>query len=108
MHRFVEWVSIFAQTLGGPGLLLVAFLDSSFLSLPEICDILVIGMVIQRPSLWVYYAAAATLGSLVGSYLLYALARKGGEGFLRRRFHERHITRGLNAFRRYGLLAVII
>jgi membrane protein YqaA with SNARE-associated domain len=89
-------------------LILVAFLDSSFLSLPEICDILVVGMVIQHPSLWLYYAACATIGSLSGSYVLYALARKGGEGFLKRRFKERHISRGLDAFKRYGLLAVII
>ena len=108
MHRLVEWVSRIAQGLGGPGLILVAFLDSSFLSLPEICDILVVGMVIQHPSLWLYYAACATLGSLSGSYVLYALARKGGEEFLKRRFKEKHISRGLDAFKRYGLLAVIV
>jgi len=108
MQRLVDWVQRIATGLGGPGLILVAFLDSSFLSLPEICDILVIGMVIQHPHLWLYYAACATLGSLSGSYVLYALARKGGEAFLRRRFKERHIARGLDAFKRYGLLAVII
>lgn len=108
MHRFVEWVQRIAQGLGGPGLILVAFLDSSFLSLPEVSDILVVGMVIQHPSLWLYYAACATLGSLSGSYVIYMLARKGGGEFLKRRFKERHIARGLEAFRRYGLLAVII
>ena len=108
MHSFIEWVQRIAQGLGGPGLILVAFLDSSFLSLPEMCGILVVGMVLQHPSLWLYYAACATLGSLSGSYVLYALARKGGEEFLKKRFKERHIARGLDAFKRYGLLAVII
>jgi membrane protein DedA with SNARE-associated domain len=39
---------------------------------------------------------------------LYELARRGGETFLRRRLHERHIERGLAAFRKYGLLTVVV
>ena len=40
MGGFVGRVQAFALALGGPGLFIVAFLDSSFLSLPEINDIL--------------------------------------------------------------------
>jgi uncharacterized membrane protein YdjX (TVP38/TMEM64 family) len=40
--------------------------------------------------------------------VIYALARRGGEAFLRRRLHERHVDRALDAFRRYGVLAVAI
>ena len=39
MARFVDWIQSIALGLGAPGLFLVAFLDSSFLSLPEIVDI---------------------------------------------------------------------
>ena len=35
-------VQTFALGIGGPGLFLVAFLDSSFLSLPETNDLLVV------------------------------------------------------------------
>lgn len=108
MHRFVAAVAPLAQSLGGLGLALVAFLDSSFLSFPSVTDLGVVWLVTQHPSRWFYYAAAPTVGSVVGCYALYALARKGGEAFLRKRVHERHIERGLGAFRRYGLLALVV
>ena len=108
LQRFIEVLEPLALKLGGPGLALVSFLDSSFLSLPEVSDVLIVVLVIQHPARWLYYAAMTTLGSVVGCYALYALARKGGEAALRRRFHERHIDRGLTVFRKYGLLAVIV
>lgn len=108
MHRILTWVQGFALALGGPGLFLVAFLDSSFLSLPEINDLLVVLMVTEHKERMVYYATMATLGSITGCFLLYGIGRKGGEAVLRRRFHDRHVDRGLELFRRYGLLAVLI
>src|SRR4030095_10736552 len=104
-QRVVQSIQPLAEQLGAPGLLIVAFFDSSFLSLPEVADALLIVSVIHRPSLWIYYTAATTLGSVAGCYALYALARKGGEAFLRKRFRERHIDQGLALFRKYGLLA---
>jgi len=40
--------------------------------------------------------------------VLYTIARKGGEAFLRRRVNAEKIERGLGLFRRHGLLAVIV
>ena len=37
-----DWVQAFALALGGPGLFLIAFLDSSFLSFPEVNDLLIV------------------------------------------------------------------
>ena len=71
--------------LGGPGLFVVAFLDSSFMSLPQINDLLVVLMVTQHKERMPYYAAMATLGSVAGCYVIYYLAEKGGEAFLRKR-----------------------
>jgi membrane protein YqaA with SNARE-associated domain len=103
-----EAIKPVAEELGGPGLALIAFLDSSFLSLPEVNDVLIVLLVIEHPSRWLYYAAMTTLGSMAGCYALYAVGRKGGEAMLRRRFQERHVEKGLAAFRRYGLLTVIV
>jgi membrane protein YqaA with SNARE-associated domain len=108
MRRLLAFFQSVAQGSGGIGLLVVTFLDSSFLSLPEIADLAIVYLVIQRPSLWWYYAFMSTVGSVAGCYVLYALARKGGEAFLRKRFKERHIDWGLGAFRRHGLLALIV
>jgi membrane protein YqaA with SNARE-associated domain len=104
----VEFVSPLAQRLGGPGLALVALLDSSFLSLPEVNDVLIVLLVIQHPERWLYYAGMTTLGSVAGCFALYSVGRRGGEAFLRRRFQERRLQRGLALFRRWGVLAVIV
>jgi membrane protein YqaA with SNARE-associated domain len=108
MQRVVESIGAFAAGLGAPGLVLVAFLDSSFLSLPEVTDLLVVVLVIKRPDVWMWHALFATVGSVAGCYALYLVGRKGGEVVLRRRFQARNVDRGLEIFRRYGLLAVVV
>jgi membrane protein YqaA with SNARE-associated domain len=108
MTRVVEWVQGVAMSLGGPGLFMIAFLDSSFLSFPEVNDLLIIWLTTQHPERMLYYALMTTMGSISGCLALYTLARKGGEKFLRKRFHERHVDRAMNLFQRYGLLAILI
>jgi len=108
MKRFVAWLQGFALAIGAPGLFLITFLDSSFLSLPEIADLLLVLMVIEHPHRMILYAAMATAGSVAGCYAIYFIARKGGEAFVRRRFHERHVERGLELFNRYGVWALIV
>jgi membrane protein YqaA with SNARE-associated domain len=108
LSRLTAFFAPFAQGLGGVGLALVALLDSSFIPLPTATDAGILYLVSQHPGRWVYYAVMTTAGSVAGCYVLYALARKGGEAFLRKRFHERHVLRGTEMFRRYGLLAVVV
>jgi len=96
-----------AEHLGGPGLALVAFLDSSFLSLPEVADALLVVLTVHHPGEWLYFALISTLGSVAGCYAIYALARKGGEAFVRRRFSSRLVERSVGLVRRHGLLAMI-
>src|SRR5215510_9901455 len=100
MARVVEWIRGVAVSLGGPGLFIIAFLDSSFLSFPEVNDLLIIYLTTQHPHRMPYYALMTTLGSIGGCLALYTLARKGGEAFLRRRFHESHVERAMETFRR--------
>jgi membrane protein YqaA with SNARE-associated domain len=108
LKTFVAWIQSVALSLGAPGLFLIAFLDSSFLSLPQINDLLIIWMVTQHPERMPIYVIMATLGSLAGCTVMYLIGRKGGEALLRKRFHEAHIERGLNLFQRYGLFAVLV
>ena len=75
------WLAHLVATLGGVGLFLVAFFDSSVLSFPIVTDLLVMGESIQNPARMPYYAAMATIGSLAGCIWLYLLAKKGGEAF---------------------------
>jgi membrane protein YqaA with SNARE-associated domain len=108
MSRFVPWIQALTLTMGAPGILLVAFLDSSVLSLPEIADLLVVWMVTKHPSRFVLYVISATAGSLVGCLVLFYIGRKGGEALMRRRFNSASVERTLAAFRRHGVMAVLV
>lgn len=94
--------------LGAPGLLLLSFVDSSVLALPQVVEILIVWMVLAEPDRWLLYGLLATVGSIAGLYLLYALARKGGEAFMRKRLHARHVERAMGAFQRYGVVTLIL
>lgn len=94
--------------IGGPGLFLVAFLDASVLSLPQINDLLIIVMVTKEKPWLFYYAGMATLGSVAGCLVVYYIGRKGGEALLRKRFKTEQVEAALDKFRRYGMAAVVV
>jgi membrane protein YqaA with SNARE-associated domain len=108
LKSFIAWISGVATALGGPGLFAIAFLDSSFISLPQINDLLVVVMVLQNPAWMPYYALMATLGSIAGCYVIYYLAERGGEAFIRKRLKPGHVERALALYKRHGLLALMI
>lgn len=108
MAKIVEWAQGFALALGAPGLFVVAILDSSILTLPEINDLLVVLLVTRHKARLALYAGAATAGSIVGSLLLFTIGRKGGEAVLRKRFSVERSARAMAFIEKYGLLAIII
>ena len=108
MHRLLAAIQGAALAWGGPGLFLIAFLDSSFLSFPEVPDLLVIWLVTQHKDRLIYYTLLGTAGSLLGCLAIYYVARKGGEAFLRKRFKDHHVDRGLRLFQRYGVIVVMV
>jgi membrane protein YqaA with SNARE-associated domain len=108
MKTFVTWIQTVAAAIGGPGLFIIAFLDSSFISLPQINDLLVISMVIQHPYWMPYYALMATAGSVAGCLVLYSIARKGGDAIIRKRFKGRSLDQATRLIQRYGVLALVV
>jgi membrane protein YqaA with SNARE-associated domain len=108
MKRLLDWVQGFALALGGPGLFVIAFFDSSLLSFPEVVDLLIVWLTIQHPHRMIYYAVLSTLGSIAGCLFLFLIARKGGEAFLKKRLHERHVERVTATVRKHGLLSVLV
>ena len=56
----------------------------------------------------VYYAFMATAGSVAGCYVIYYLANKGGEAFVRKRLKPGHVERSLALYRRHGLMALMV
>jgi len=108
IHGLSAAIRMFADQFGGPGLAVVAALDSSLLSLPEVNDALVVVLALQQPDHWWYYPLFTIAGSVTGCYALYRLGRAGGEALLRRRFGTRRLERGLAVFGRFGPLALIV
>lgn len=108
MGRIASRVYALAVVLGAPGLFLVAFLDSSFLSLPEIADILVVSMVAGNKPRAILYVACATLGSIAGCLIMYFIGKKGGAALVGKRFASASVERAMAAFARYGTMAVLI
>jgi membrane protein YqaA with SNARE-associated domain len=102
------WIQGVAAALGAPGLFLVAALDSSILSLPQVNDLLLILSVTRHPELMPLYAAMSTLGSLAGCFVMYAIGRKGEEALIRKRFSGPRSQRALALFNRFGMLAVLV
>ncbi len=94
--------------VGAVGILLVAALDSSFLFLPLSVDLLVLSVSVDSGFKAVYYAAMAAAGSTVGTALVYALARKGGEEGLKRFGREKRIRGAQQKVQRNAYWAVAV
>jgi len=108
MARITAWIEAFALGIGAPGIFIIAFLDSSFLSFPEINDLLIVVSVIRHPHRMVLYATMATLGSIAGCLALYFVGRKGGQALLHKRFSGGHVERAAGLMRKYGAMALIV
>ena len=102
-----HWLQAVVASAGGPGLFLIAFLDSSVLTFPVINDLLLINLSIRFPARMPYYAAMATLGSVAGCLLLYYIARKGGEAM----FHKQAGPRAQHIhawIKRNGFVSILV
>jgi membrane protein YqaA with SNARE-associated domain len=109
MRKLIWWLQgVLVPWLGPPGVFVLAFLDSSFLSLPEINDLLVVTAAAARPSSAWLFVLMATLGSVAGCVVLWWLGRRGGEALLVRRFGVERVRRTRAAFERYEILALAV
>ncbi|MBX5497126.1 MAG: hypothetical protein IRZ15_17450 [Bryobacteraceae bacterium] len=93
MRNLLDIVLSWVLGLGGLGLFLISVLDSSILVIPFSVDLLVIVLAARSPSLALYYAAMAALGSVVGTLILDAIARKGGEEELEKHVDKERLDR---------------
>lgn len=93
---------------GPTGLFALAVLDGAGLTIPGGVDALIIYLASRAPRSVVLYALLTVAGSTIGNFILFMIARKGGEAYL----HRHTLSRGGALFRRwfqhYGLLAVFI
>jgi membrane protein YqaA with SNARE-associated domain len=109
MYRLVMWVqTVLVPSLGPWGLLLAAFLDSSFVSIPEVTDLMVVTWSASTPGTAWIPIVMATIGSVAGSTLIFWLAVRGGEAALDKRFGHERFVRVRHAFDRWHLLTLAV
>jgi membrane protein YqaA with SNARE-associated domain len=94
--------------LGGPGLILLGIADNSVIPLPGSMDVLNIYLAARHHNLWPYYALMSTIGAVLGGYLTYHLARKGGKEMLERKLSKRKAEKVYEKFEGWGFWAVAI
>lgn len=94
--------------LGAPGLVLLGIADSSVIPLTGSMDVLTIWLAASHRSWWLLYAAMAALGAVLGGYITYRIARKGGKQALERKFSKRRINKVYKKFERWGFGAVAV
>lgn len=100
VHTLIGW--------GPLGVMLLATLDSAGIPLVGGVDALVLTVSVMRPNLAYLAAVAATVGSLIGSWFLFAIARKGGEAYLNRHTLTPRGRKLRDWFQHYGLITVFI
>jgi membrane protein YqaA with SNARE-associated domain len=71
-------------------------------------DVLTIWLAARHHEPWPYYAVMATLGAVIGGYITYALARKGGKEAMERKLSKKRAAQFSKAFARWGIAAVAI
>jgi membrane protein YqaA with SNARE-associated domain len=96
------------RRMGGPGLVLLGVADNSVIPLTGSMDVLTIWLAARHLHPWPYYAAMATLGAVIGGYITYALARKGGKETMERKLSKRRVKKVSLTFERWGFGAVAI
>jgi len=96
------------RRLGGPGLVLLGIADNSIIPLTGSMDVLTIWLAARHHEPWPYYAFMATLGAVIGGYITYALARKGGKETMERKLSKKRAAQFSKAFARWGFAAVAI
>jgi membrane protein YqaA with SNARE-associated domain len=94
--------------LGGPSLILLGLIDNSVIPLPGSTDVLTILLAAHHPDSWIYYALWATAGAMLGGFLTYRMARKGGKETLEKKFSKKKVTKVYAIFERWGFAAVAI
>ena len=88
--------------------MLLGIADNSVIPLTGSMDVLTIWLAARHREPWPYYALMATLGAVIGGYITYSLARKGGKETMERKLSKRRAAQFSKAFARWGFGAVAI
>lgn len=69
---------------------------------------LTIWLAVHHHAQWAYYAVMATAGSVIGGYITYRLARKGGKETLQHRLGPKRTALIYEKLKRWGFWAIFV
>src|SRR6202034_1489561 len=96
------------RRMGGPGLVLLGIADNSVIPLTGSMDVLTIWLAARHHEPWPYYALMATVGAVLGGYITYSLARKGGKEAMELRLSKRRAAKVYKRFEKWGFGGIAI
>jgi len=97
-----QWV----RRLGAFGLVIVGVLDHSVVPLPGSMDALTIILSASNRTWWPVYAVVAVASSMLGAYLTYRVASKGGKETLEKRVGKQRAEKAYRKFEKGGFATV--
>ncbi len=105
--QLYDWMLSWADSpYGVPALFVLAFAESSFFPLPP--DVLLIALALGNPANALWYAAVATVGSVLGGALGYGIGWYGGRPVLKKFMGQDRMDLVHQYFQRYEAWAILI
>lgn len=95
-------------SLGGPGLIVVGLVDNSVIPIPGGMDVFTILLTAHHREHWLYYGLMATVGAVIGGYVTYRLAKKGGKAELEKKVGKERAEKVYKKFEKGGFVSVLV
>jgi membrane protein DedA with SNARE-associated domain len=114
MHEFLMWLVNTVGSLGYTGIMILMFIESTFIPLPSELVIPPAGYLIAQEQMnWAGVIAAGTFGSVMGALFNYGIAVYLGRPFILRYgkyfgVSQKHFMKGEEFFRRHGHISTFI
>ena len=93
--------------LGAPGLVVVGLIDNSVIPIPGGMDVFVILLTAHHREWWMVYALTATVAAVLGGYVTYRLAKKGGKESLEKKIGPARARKVYRRFDKGGFSTVL-
>jgi membrane protein DedA with SNARE-associated domain len=114
MHEFLNWIVDAIGTMGYPGILILMFIESTFIPLPSELIIPPAGyLIFQDQMSWAGVIISGTVGSVLGALFNYAIAVHFGRPFLLRYgkyfgVSQKHFLKGEDFFLKHGTISTFV
>jgi len=89
-------------------LIVVGLIDNSVIPIPGGMDFFVIVFTAHHREWWWYYGLMATAGAVIGGYVTYRLAKKGGKESLEKKIGKKRAEKVYKKFEKGGFSTVMV